>query len=160
MKLNAAKEYVSDTLTEARKRLAEIGVFAEQNIAEEITDGNGYIYGALVVGQDIVKEEECLFFPLDVEVKEGEASDGDINECAEDFKSKINALVEVLAEKEDKARAIAKFGEEIQKTRELELLGQVKEMERDTAHNLKIAFTAGAAMLILAAICILISRLL
>ena len=160
MKLTAANKLVSDTLTAARQKLAEAGAFAEQNIAEELEDGSGYLYGALVTGQDLVKEDECLFFPIDLSVNSGEVSEEEAYEATEDFLAKVDALCQKLSESEDKAEVILKFGEEIQKTRELELLGQVKDLEKDTTHNLKIALSAGAVMLVLAAICIIISRLL
>lgn len=159
MKLENAMNLLSDALADARGAFAEIGIGAEQNLKEEITDGSGYIYGALVVGYGTVKEDECLFFPLDIAVNASEVDENELNECKNDFKAKTGALVTLLSNSENKAEAITKFGEEIQKTREMELLGQVKELEKDTGRNLKIALSAGAVMLLLAAICIIISRL-
>ena len=160
MKINNAKELISAYLSEAKGMLGKIGVSAETNLADEITEGDGYIYGALVVGGGMVKDDECIFFPTDIEIKGGEANESELQEAKADLIAKIGALCAKLEAAEDKAKAIALFGEEIQKTREMELLGQMKDLEKDTSKNLKLALSAGAVMLFLAAICIIISKLL
>lgn len=158
-----AKNQITEALDRAKEALSKIGVNSETNVALEQPiekESTGFIYGGLVVGGGIVDDDNCLFFPLDLEISEsGNVDSEEFESAISDFNTQIDRLLKRLSESDDKKAAILSVGEDMYKERDFELMKQVEKLNKDTTTNLKIALYAGGIMLLIAALCILASKI-
>ena len=166
MNITESKKRIEEELLSAKEALEALGVKAEHSIeVEALSDSSngsplGCIYGALVVGINLVSEDNCLFFPLDVEFEDECGPDESaLDEKIAYFKEKVAMLLSRLSEDGNTAEIILSVGEELYKERDLEYQAEIKNLNKSVSSNLKTALFASGAMLIIAALCLLIGKL-
>ena len=163
MTLNEAKIRAKDILYSAKERLEEVGLLAEvmveieQNELEERESEPFYLSAFLAVSTEGMNPDDNLVLSIEATPgSDGEISENELAESVAAFNRHLERTVEAVKCTESKTEALLNVCREIDAELEAKLKAEVEGLNASVKNNLKVAVTAAAVLLVIAAVCLLI----
>lgn len=167
MTVAETKQRIENELIAAKESFNEASKLVSYSIDVEVNNIEGapvdvtYVFGSLSIGASDASEDDRLYLPLDAELNDDDTVDDEaFDRNLEAFKERVAEIRDrVLASEDHEAEVktiIADFDREMEEKYQAEL----EKLNRIAKRNLTIAAILTASAAVLAAVAILLSKLL
>jgi hypothetical protein len=163
MTLTEAKSRAKDILNDAKATLEEHGLVAEviveveQNELEETESEPFYLAAFLAVSTEGMNPDDNLVLSIEATPSaDGEISENEFSESVAEFNRHLDRTVNAVCTAEDKTEALLAVCREIDAELEAKIKAEIEGLNVSVKSNLRIAITAAAVLLAIAAVCLLI----